>query len=732
MASVEDQTFQRALAALRAGHVGDAEQLFKKVLATNSRHVGALNLLSVLLTQRGRFADAEKYVRRALTENSASDATLYNYGVILKALNRPAESLERFNQALAINPAAADTWNNRGTVLNALRRYVEAAADFDKAIAIDPNYAAAFCNKGKSLANLNQVDEAAVAYDRALVLQPGMAEAWIGRGNVYFARQQYADAQAAYRKALFIKPETPEALLGLANGLMHDDHYGEAMAVLDKVVNLKPDLVEAWLARIAIFLNWREYGDVIACCDKVLAIDPDCKLVPGHRLHAQQYLCDWRHCEREATRMLDMIRSGKLASAPFPLLSIASTPADQLQCAQATASAIPPVQRLWTGQVYAHDRIRIAYVSADLHEHPVGHLVAGLFEQHDRARFEVTAVSLGTDDGSNTRARLKGAVEYFIDARTKTDEEIAALIREREIDIAVDLNGYTDGGRLEVFARRPAPIQMNYLGYAGTRGAACFDYIVADRIVLPPEHVPFYSERPIWLPDSYMVTDRQQPIAEHAPTRSECGLPDAGFVFCCFNNLYKIAPATFRIWMRLLHSVEDSVLWLSDGDATAKANLRAEAQRVGVAPERLFFAPRVAALADHLARHQQADLFLDTLPYNAHATTAFALWTGLPVVTCLGTTFAGRVAGSLLAAVGLDELVTSSPEAYEAMALALACDPGMLAGIKAKLKHNRDSYPLFDTPRFTRHIESAYITAWEKYQRGEQPDSFAVAAHNVR
>ena len=750
----------------RVGRFQAAEHYLKRALRVTPRSDATLYNYAIVLKALKRPLEALECLGQALAINSAVPETWNNRGTILNELHRYNDAIADFDRALSIAPNYAEAYSNKGKAYAGLKLYPEAQRVFDKAVATNPNLSGAWLGLGLVLVRLNKQDEALAAYDkaleltpdfadvwvargdaynlagrsdeasaayeRALALAPNMAEAWLGRGNVLFARQQYADASVTYRKALSIDPNLPDALLGQAKLLMLDDRYGDALAILDKVVDRRPDFVEAWLARLHILVNWREFSDVIACCDKVLAIDPDNKFVPGFRLHARQNLCDWMHSESEAVRVLDMIRSGKPASIPFPLLSIASTPADQLQCAQAFASDIPPVPNLGAGQTPAHDRIRIAYVSADLHEHPVGHLVAGLFEQHDRARFEVNVLSLGPDDGSNTRARLKGAVEHFIDARNKTDEEVAALIREREIDIAVDLNGYTDGGRLEVFARRPAPIQMNYLGYAGTRGAACFDYIVVDRIVLPQDHAPFYSEQPIWLPDSYMVTDRQQPVGEQTPTRSECGLPDAGFVFCCFNNLYKISPGTFGVWMSLLRSIDGSVLWLSDGHAVAKTNLRRQAQEAGVAPERLIFAPRLPAMIDHLARHRQADLFLDTLPYNAHATTAFALWSGLPVLTCLGSTFAGRVAASLLTAVGLDELVTSSYEAYEAMALRLARDPEMLAAVKARLARNRDSYPLFDTTRFTRHVETAYVTAWERYQRGEAPAGFTVEAQNAR
>ena len=374
----------------------------------------------------------------------------------------------------------------------------------------------------------------------------------------------------------------------------------------------------------------------------------------------------------------------------------------------------------------------MAYLSADFHDHPVAYLTAGLFEHHDRSRFEITALSFGPDQASPTRDRIKGAVEHFIDVRSQSDQDIAELIRRLEIDIVIDLMGLTRHSRVGVLARRSAPIQVNYLGYSGTTGANYIDYILADATVIPEEHCAFYTEQVVWLPDCYLVNDDRRAICERTPSRGECGLPEDGFVFCCFNNPGKLAPATFQVWMRLLNATPDSVLWLSKADPTVQANLRREAERCGVSAQRLIFAPRMPDVADHLARQRQADLFLDTLPYNAHTTACDALWAGVPVVTCLGTTFVGRVAASLLKAVGLDELITHSLQDYEALALKLAHDPAYLASLRDKLARNRDTFPLFDTERSTRQIEAAYTTMWQCYQRGEPPGSRAGQAKPIR
>jgi predicted O-linked N-acetylglucosamine transferase (SPINDLY family) len=414
---------------------------------------------------------------------------------------------------------------------------------------------------------------------------------------------------------------------------------------------------------------------------------------------------------------------------PFHLLAWCASPAVQHACAKIyVADRFPSFpDPVWRGERYAHERIRVAYLSSDFRDHAVMVLAAGLFERHDRGRFETTAVSFGLDKPSRLRERLRAPFDRFVDAHHMSDQDVARLLRELEIDIAVDLNGYTDGARPNVFARRPAPLQVHYLGFAGTLGREEYDYVVADRFVLPEEDQPHYAEKVVYLPDTFMVNDAGRTISARVPSRAEAGLPEHGLVFCCFNNSFKITPEMFGIWMRLLGQVDGSVLWLSPANSSAPDNLRREAESRGVAADRLVFASRVPLNEDHLARLRHADLFLDTMPYNAHATSCDALWAGVPVLTCSGTSFASRVAGSLLRAVGLPELITRSLEDYEALALKLARDPALLGSLREKLARHRDVHPLFDTERFTRHMEAAYMVMWERAQRGEPPESFSVA-----
>jgi protein O-GlcNAc transferase len=412
---------------------------------------------------------------------------------------------------------------------------------------------------------------------------------------------------------------------------------------------------------------------------------------------------------------------------PFVFLGFSNDAALQLACARQYISREVPYRPspLWTGQTWQNEKIKVAYVASGFHNHPTAYLTAELLEIHDRSRFEILGVSLGPDDGSEIRARLIRAFDQFHDVRPNSDQEVARLLNELRVDIAVDRSGYTTGARPGIFAARPAPIQVNYIGFPGTLGAKFYDYVLADATVLPFDRRPFYTENIVHLPISYLVNDSKRPRAARTPTRGEAGLPEQGFVFCCFNNSYKITPPVFDIWMRLLRQVEGSVLWLYYDRGAAEPNLRREAAARGIDPARLIFARRID-FADHLARHRLADLFLDTLIYNAHTTAADALWMGVPVVTCPGESFAGRVAASLLQAIGMGELVTASLDEYERLALRIAQEPALLKELAERRQRNRTSHPLFDTDRYRRNLESAYQRMWQTWQEGGAPESFAV------
>jgi predicted O-linked N-acetylglucosamine transferase (SPINDLY family) len=453
------------------------------------------------------------------------------------------------------------------------------------------------------------------------------------------------------------------------------------------------------------------------CYDRALALDPDYSPAESNRIMVVLSQCDWARAAAMTPELAARI------APPLTLLGYTGDKALQLQCATTTTrSLVPkPFAPLWNGEKYRHDRIRLAYVSADLRDHAVAFQLAPLIECHDRKRFQVIGIATGLSDDSAIRGRLMQGFDRFHDFAALNSDEIARRLREMEIDIAIDLGGHTANTRLQIFAHRFAPAQATWLGYPGTTGASFIDYLIADPVVAPFEHQPWYSEQLVHLPDTYFPAEAPREGGT-APTRAEAGLPENGFVFCAFNGTWKITPPVFDIWMRLLKALPGSVLWLRRPNPDTCANLEREAATRGVDPARLVYADTVS-LEDHLARHALADLFLDTVPYNAHATAANALATGLPVLTCKGEAFAGRVAASLLQAVGLPELVTESLEGYEARALELARDPAQLKALNEKLAANLPGAPLFDADRFRRNIEAAYIIMAD--QRGN-PRSFSV------
>ncbi|MGB7178704.1 MAG: tetratricopeptide repeat protein [Xanthobacteraceae bacterium] len=760
--SQSQQILARAVAAHQAGNIAQAEFLYKMVLQADKKQFDALHMLGLIEAQRGNFpaglaritdalrvrpnalealinlgriqselgdpAAAVATYKKALAADPKSALAHSNLSILLRRQGQSDEALSHCDKALQILPDYADGWNNRGNALFDLSRVEEALTDYNKAVALAPNHAYAHLGRGNVFGALERRDDALAAYDRSLAINPNLVEALLARGEVLRQLGRDDETLTAFDRARQLKPDSAEAWLGCGNALIALRRHDEAFGAYDRALALMPDLPAAWLGRGNVFLEFKRFAEAFAAYDRALNLDPELAthFAAGHRLYAKLSICDWTELDADVTYLLSMLREGKTVSHPFPILSMPATPADQLLCAELAVADLPPARPVWNGETYAHDRIRVAYLSSDLREHAVAYLTAGLFEQHDKSRFETTAISFDAGRDSEIGRRVKASFDRFIDVPSQSDQDIAELIRQLEIDIVVDLNGFTRNSRLGVFARRPAPVQVNYLGYAGTMGADFYDYIIADATVIPEEHFEYYSEKVVWLPGTFMASDDKRATAARVPSRAELQLPEDGFVFCSFNQAYKIEPAMFDVWTRLLKAVDGSVLWLKDNDPTASDNLRREAERRGVAAERLIFAPSVPDVTAHWARQQRADLFLDTLHYNAHTTASDALWAGVPVLTCIGPTFAARVAASLVHAVGLSELVTGSLADYEALALKLAREPALLNSIKAKLAGNRTSFPFFDTARFTRHIETAYTTMWQRRQRGEPPQSFVV------
>ncbi len=679
-----------------------------------------------------RYDEAFATYDKALSVKPGFENAWVGRGDVLADLKRHDEAFAAYDKALSIKPDVEGAWVARGNVFWTLKRYDEALAAYDKALSIKPGLENAWLGRGNVLCDLKRYDEAFSAYDKALSIRPDLAEAWLGRGNVLTELERYDGAFAAYDRALSIKPDLAEAWLGRGNVLWGLKRYEEALAAFDKALSLKSDLDGAWVGRGNVFTDLKRYDGAFAAYDKALSIRPDLEGIEGLRLYAKMNLCNWDDLDEEISHLTAAIRAGKANSSPFALLSLTDSPDDHQRCAKAwVAAKLPQSSRAGSrGVAHRHDRIRVGYVSPDLREHPVGYLTAGVFENHDVDRFETYAFSIGPGDDSDLRKRLEGSFHRFIDCQHKNDSEVLEAISDAQIDILVDLAGHTQNARLPLFASSPAPIVVNYLGFAGTLGSReLSNYIIADQIVLPDSNSQFFEEKVVRLPGSFMPRDNKgQAIGEALPDRADHDLRPEWTVFCCFNNAYKINRSVFGCWMNILRNVGQSVLWLSDIGEIAKSNLRKEARDLGVDPDRLVFAKRVSSSSDHLARHRLADLFLDTLPYNAHTTASDALWAGLPVVTQIGNSFAGRVAASLLNAVGLPELITQTREEYEALAIDLALDKQKLQGIRERLQRNLLTTPLFDAALYTKHLEAAYEAMHQRHQAGLPPDDIDIQA----
>lgn len=644
----------------------------------------------------GNIGRAAKLYRRAIGK-SAGHFLAYHHLSIIEAQAEKFASAEALNhEALELKPDDPDVWLVRGNVLGELRRYEEAATAFTTALSLNPNLPNALLGLGFVCSKLNRAEQALSAYDRAIAQSPALSRAWLGRADVCKAVGRQDEALNAYNRALA----------------------------------LEPGLAEARFGRGHLFYSTRKYEQAIEDFEAALVLQPRLPELRGVCMDARMHLCDWAEFDRHSAALSAPADENDLPSPPYCLLAVLSSGEGQLQQTRRWAARhFAPFrgsQQLERGA--PSDRIKLAYLSADFREHPVSDLAVGLFEAHDRSRFHVTGISIGPNDRSDMRRRIEAAFDDFEDGQDLADDEVADAIRARNIDILVDLTGYTGGARSGILARRPAPLQVNYLGYPATMGVDYIDYIVGDATVLPPAARPHYAEKVVTLPDSFLVADKAVRISDRVFARAELGLPPTGFVFCCFNNAFKITPHVFDVWMRILAAVPDSVLWLRIDHPVAISNLRTEARARGVDAERLVFAGRMTEASDHVARQKCADLFLDTLPYNAHATAVDALRADLPILTCLGETFSGRVCGSLLNALRMPELVTRSLQEYEARAVEIASDPDRARDLRLKLSEQRRDGPLFDAGEFARNIESAFLAMHERRRCGLGPDHISVAA----
>jgi predicted O-linked N-acetylglucosamine transferase (SPINDLY family) len=720
---------QQGVLLHRQGRLAEAKLIYESVQQTNSELFQAPLLLGTLAAQEGHFQVAVNWLDQAIELNKNHADAHYNRGIALRGLAQLEASVASYDQAIRLNPEHANAYLNRGIALKELRQFENALVSFNKAIAIKPDFADAYYNRGSTLNELHQLPAAIASYDQAIQLKPDFADAFCNRGISLVDQGQTEAAIASFDRAIQIKPDLAEAYQNRGNLLAGKGQTEAAIASFDKAIELKPDLAEAYFSRGNELYQLKLLDRALDSYRQALKLNPEIDFVLGQYLQAQLAICDWSELADHLSRYEAGIRSQKKTANPFSVLGFLEDPELHQMAAkiyyEALYSSTQPVVNF--SPRVPSEKIRIGYYSADFHNHATAHLMAELFEAHDKGRFELSAFSFGPNSNHPMRQRLAVAFDQFNDVASHSAQDIAALSRELGIDIAIDLKGYTKDSRSEIFAYRCAPIQVNYLGYPGTMACDAMDYIIADKVVIPEANQIYFSEKVVYLPHSYQVNDSKRAISDRKFTKQELGLPEVGFVFCCFNNNYKILPATFDSWMQILSAVPGSVLWLLEDHPSASKNLKNEAIKRGIESHRLIFAKRMS-LEEHLARHRCADLFLDTLPYNAHTTSSDALWAGLPVLTCTGSSFAARVSASLLHAIQLPELITDSRAEFEAKAIHLARNPHQLQEIKEKLESKRLTTPLFDGALFAKHLESAYEKMFDRYQSGLAPASIEVSS----
>ncbi|HMK87671.1 MAG TPA: tetratricopeptide repeat protein [Steroidobacteraceae bacterium] len=700
--------------ALQESEVDLAIELLGRAVAVHPGSLAAHVNYGTALHERGRFDEAAASCDRAIALDPCCAEAFYNRGNALRELERYEDSLESYERAIALRADYADAYLNRGLSLSALGQREAALVSFEKGLAAQPDHAELHFNRANELRTMDRLEAALAGYERALALQPGYAEAHINRGNVLMEMRRYAAALSCFERAIALLPRFADGHLNRGAALQHLGRYAAAVESYDAAIALRPQHAQAHADRGRALRELKRYEAAIASYDGAISLHPpEAGELRAVRRHIQMQVCDWSGLQSDLDEIAVAVRNGTAEPHPFYILALYDSPSLQRQSA---ANWVRKHCAHISDRIAGHgpaERIHIGYFSADFYEHATAYLIAQLLELHDRSRFHISAFSFGPPSDTPMRRRLQAACDEFIDVRAMSDADIAALARRRRVDIAVDLKGFTQDNRVGIFARRAAPVQVNFLGYPGTMAAPFVDYLIADPVVVPATHEGYFSEQIIHLPHSYQVNDAKRVIADRCFSREELGLPPAGFVFCCFNNTYKILPATFDRWMRMLARVEGSVLWLLGDNSTAIGNLRRAAAERGVTPQRLIFADRID-LPLHLTRHRAADLFLDTWPCNAHTTASDALWSGLPVLTYAGESFAARVAASLLTAIGLPELITATPAHYENLAVHLATYPEDLKEIRKRLHQNRLTAPLFDTPRYCRALEAAFSGMHER------------------
>ncbi|MEW6267028.1 MAG: tetratricopeptide repeat protein [Thermodesulfobacteriota bacterium] len=733
-----DEILKKAMELHQAGRLDQAEALYRRFLEERSDHPEAWHLLALVVGRKGRHEEAAAFIERSIALGRPPRPQAYqDLGLAWLALDRVADAIRAWEQALSLKPDDVETLNNLGVAFRRLGHLEPAAECFRRAAEINPDDPRTLSHLAAILRETGEPGRAAALAERVLAGRPDDPAAHLNLGNIHLDLGDPGRAAVHLNQALRLNPGLAEAHNSLGVALAELGRGPEAEPCYQAALKINPGLAGAWFNLGNLLIEQNRLAEAETHYRRAVAIKPDYSEACAAWFKVLQKTCDWRSLSEVGARLDDLtgrelsagVRTGEM---PFIAVTRDEDPARHLAVARSWGAYYARRAKA-LDIAFSFDRrparrgpIVLGYLSSDFHNHATAHLLSGLFSLHDRRRFTVQVYSYGPDDGSVYRRRISRDCDLFVDIAAMSDLEAARLIHERQVDILVDLKGHTRGGRLGIPALRPAPVQVHYLGYPGALGADFIDYLLADAVVTPPEHASFYTEKLVLLPGCYQINDHRQPVSPRPFRRSDFGLPEAAFVFCSFNQSYKIHPNVFQSWTRILQEVPGGVLWLLGDSPAAAAGLRREAGNRGLDPGRLIFASRLPK-AEHLARLKLADLALDTSPINGHTTTSDALWAGTPVVACLGRHFAGRVSASLLAACGLPDMIAGSPEEYESLAVKLARDPAALGSIKSRLAQNKHSQALFDTPRFVLGLERAYERMWELFVSGHGPESWTVA-----
>ena len=718
------------------GQYVDALECYQQAINLKPDLAEAFINLGIAYHQLGDYTRAESAYKKALQLNQNSNEAYYNMGNTFKAQGRFDEAISCYQQTLSLNPGFVEANYNMALIFEKQARPDEALSCLKQCLQTNPQWAEVHNNIGNLLKQQGFLKEALSSLRRAIEIKPDLYEAHNNLGNALRDQGSLGEAIVSYHAALQINPRFAEAYLNLGITHADDDRPNDAIRCFQTAIRLNPQFAEAYTYMGLALTDQGNRKEGIECLKKAIEVNPNCTGAYSYLIHQLQHTCDWPKLTRVSERLAELSRQkaadGRLIlEPPFICMSRQSELSRNLTIAKAWSRKISePLKNLKLPVSLENRRqpkaqVTIGYLSCDFHNHATAHLMRSFFGFHDREKFEVRCYSYGPEDSSKYSQQIMEESDQFIDIRECSHIEAAKRIYADGVDILVDLKGHTKGARLGILAYRPAPIQVHYLGYPGTTGADFIDYLITDRVVIPEDHDTFYSEKLVFLPQSYQVNDHQQEIASRNWSREALGLPDEGFVFSSFNLPYKIDPVMFDCWMRILQQVSNSVLWLISDSESAICNLRREAADRSIEPDRLVFAKKIEK-AEHLSRLKWADLALDTRIVNGHTTTSDSLWAGVPVIALLGSHFASRVSSSLLHAVGLSELVTHHLEEYEELSVRLATHPSELKAVRNKLNINRLKNSLFDTPRFVRNLEHAYSEMWRIFLEGRAPTQIEV------